>query len=293
MTDPFNILEWGIPTPHDGDAGGALPAVLSEPPAHFSYIGRALTVAEFAAFLPFYDFGLALPSWLVLHHTAVPTVEQWTAGESGMAAEQIKTKRLNRLAGIKEYYWKVKQWDRGPHIFSDERFIYLFSPMNAPGIHAADGNGYPRSFSVGWEVIGDYSRQRWSNATAGVVAQGVALLQQRLKTFELRDGKGPGNVSAHRHYNKPSCPGNAITPDSYLPLFRQARASLEPVSSPPAQSLRRSRVRGVPIYQRQDRRGIIAGYLEPGEVVAIDATYPDGGGHLQDGRGFVDLGALE
>lgn len=51
-------------------------------------------------------------------------------------------------------------------------------------------------------------------------------------------------------------------------------------------------VRGVPIFQRSDRRGPLAGYLSPGERVMIDATYPDGGGHLADRRGFIDMAAL-
>ena len=51
-------------------------------------------------------------------------------------------------------------------------------------------------------------------------------------------------------------------------------------------------VQGVPIYQRPDLTGPVAGYLAPGDMVAIDATYPNGGGHLADGRGFVDMAAL-
>ena len=51
-------------------------------------------------------------------------------------------------------------------------------------------------------------------------------------------------------------------------------------------------VQGVPIYQRQDRVGPLAGYLASGDRVTIDATYPNGGGHLADGRGFVDMAAL-
>lgn len=51
-------------------------------------------------------------------------------------------------------------------------------------------------------------------------------------------------------------------------------------------------VQGVPIYQRQDRVGPLAGYLASGDRVTIDATYPNGAGHLADGRGFVDMAAL-
>lgn len=51
-------------------------------------------------------------------------------------------------------------------------------------------------------------------------------------------------------------------------------------------------VRGVPVYQRPDLTGPVAGYLAPGDRVQIDATYPNGGGHLADGRGFVGMAAL-
>jgi hypothetical protein len=49
---------------------------------------------------------------------------------------------------------------------------------------------------------------------------------------------------------------------------------------------------GVPIYQRQDLVGALAGHLTSGDPVQIDATYANGAGHLADGRGFVDLDGL-
>jgi len=53
------------------------------------------------------------------------------------------------------------------------------------------------------------------------------------------------------------------------------------------------RVRGLPIYQRQDLTGALAGVLASGESVSIDATYPNGAGHDALGRGFVDMDGLE
>lgn len=67
--------------------------------------------------------------------------------------------------------------------------------------------------------------------------------------------------------------------------------ALPPVSPPGLPRL--MHVRGVPIYQAQSRTGAKAGYLTSAETVTIDAVYPDGGCHLADGRGFVDLAALE
>lgn len=46
-------------------------------------------------------------------------------------------------------------------------------------------------------------------------------------------------------------------------------------------------VGGLPIYQRQDLTGTIAGYLIPGELVTVDMLYDNGTVHLADGRGFV------
>lgn len=51
--------------------------------------------------------------------------------------------------------------------------------------------------------------------------------------------------------------------------------------------------KGLPIYQRPELDGPLAGHLATGESVVIDATYPNGAGHVQDGRGFIDLDGVE
>ncbi len=53
------------------------------------------------------------------------------------------------------------------------------------------------------------------------------------------------------------------------------------------------RVTGLPIYQRQDLTGALAGHLASGETLLIDVLYPNGAGHDTLGRGFVDLDGLE
>lgn len=53
------------------------------------------------------------------------------------------------------------------------------------------------------------------------------------------------------------------------------------------------RVKGVPVYQRSDGTGPVAGYLKSDDVVEIDATYPQGTGHLASGLGFVDMDCFE
>lgn len=53
------------------------------------------------------------------------------------------------------------------------------------------------------------------------------------------------------------------------------------------------RVRRVPVFQREDGQGIIAGWLNGGDEVTIDRTYSSGTGHLSTGLGFVWMKELE
>jgi hypothetical protein len=53
------------------------------------------------------------------------------------------------------------------------------------------------------------------------------------------------------------------------------------------------RVRGVPVFQRQELTGPIAGFLHAPDTVEVDMTYPNGAAHLKTGLGFIDMDALE
>jgi hypothetical protein len=216
----------------------------------FAYIGQALPLADFATYLHNYNFGTVPPDTVVLHHTAVPTLPQWVANEAGMRDDAIRVKRLIRLNRLRDYYRDTMQWPAGPHLFVDDRYIYLFTPMYQVGIHAKWGNSF-RSFgrlhySIGIEVIGDYSREVWSPAVAANVRGCVLALHDRLRTFELRYlysdrsskpgmiGTGNaqkcahperlrfGGIASHRDFNKPACPGAAITEVYYMGVITAA-----------------------------------------------------------------------
>jgi hypothetical protein len=230
--EPFDITQWGAPLPHDDDAIGGVapvaPMVLGD--SGFPYVGKALTLAEFDAYLASYDFGPIAPDWPLIHHTAIPTVAQWTAYEVGLMRDQIKAKRLKQVTAIKNYYQNTKHWSAGPHLFVDDLYVYLMTPMANIGIHAGDGNSTKINgnlhYSIGLEVVGDYTTVRWSPNTALMVAGVVARLLKRLKNFKLVDGRAPGTVDSHRNHGKPACPGDAIQPAYYLPLFQKAYDAL-------------------------------------------------------------------
>src|SRR6266511_5688827 len=193
-TEPQFDLHGAFPFSSHDDASNAPEFhtfTLAEKP--FLYIGQALTRAEFAKYVAEYDFDKITPSYFVYHHTAIPSTlaakwpgagTVWDAGEEGLSVEQIKAKRLRQLGQIRDFYAKEKGWDRGPHVFVDDRWIYLFTPLAEIGIHAGIGNSTHISgrlvYGIGCEVVGNYERVVWPEAVrrnAGFVA---AALQRRL-----------------------------------------------------------------------------------------------------------------
>jgi len=147
----------------------------------FAYIGEGVTVAQFRSYVQRYHFGRVPPDYVVLHHTAIPSATWarypsgavWDAGEAGLSEPLIYQKRLRQLDSLMRYYRDVKGWNAGPHLFIDERYIWLFTPMYDVGIHAAQGNSYRDSggklhYSIGIEVVGYYEKVRWPAAVAWV-----------------------------------------------------------------------------------------------------------------------------
>ncbi len=215
-------------------------------PSRFLYIGEGLTAAEFVAYARRYDFGTIPPDYVVLHHTAIPSTRQarfprgavWDDGEDGLSDEQIKARRGARLKGIREHYRTHPEylWDRGPHLYIDDRWIWLFTPMREIGIHAAQGNSYREGgrlhYSIGIEVVGYYEHVRWPEPVERLVAAAVNALRDRLDTFEIRYRPFAGGISSHRDYNKPQCPGAAITEDYYIGVINSGRMRFDATRLP-------------------------------------------------------------
>jgi len=230
-----------LPFEDDNAAPGQVPMVLGEvEPEKFLYIGKGLTADEFSSYVQGYDFGKIPPDSVVLHHTAnpgtlaapYPNGHAWDGGESGQSADQIYQKRLRGLLNMREFYRVTRQWDRGPHLYIDERYIWLFTPMYEVGIHAKEGNSYHDSngklhYSIGIEVIGNYERSPWPEPVAHNVGHAVAVLKRQLGTFDLSYKPGPlhtpsahiHSIASHRDYNKPACPGAAITEAYYCQVI--------------------------------------------------------------------------
>lgn len=92
-------------------------------------------------------------------------------------------------------------------------------------------------------------------------------------------------VETHRKIALP--PGRKVDPSDWSDAsFYAWRAAL-------ATDEATYHVVGLPIYQGQDGTGQVVGRLATGEQVVVDLRYPNGMGHLKDGRGFIDMQGTE
>src|SRR5262245_39296810 len=211
----------------------------------FSYIGDPKTGPEFVDYVAAYDFGSVPPSYIVIHNTYNPdaswapigsnTSTWWDRNETGMPVADIQSKRKRQLDSIMVYYRDTNGWTTGPHLFVDERWIWLFTPMYDVGTHAASGNSYHDSagrlhYSIGIETIGYFEHAGWPAAMQTLLATAVQSLRDRLNNFDIVYTSQPTNrpdlhdhqISFHRDYNKPACPGAVITPDYAIPILKKS-----------------------------------------------------------------------
>lgn len=180
-------------------------------------IGRVLSIPGWLDYVASYSFGPIAPTRVVLHHTAIPTVEQWAGARS--------------MEGIQRYY-ASKGWATAPHIFVGPDGIWLFTPMKDVGIHAGTGNsGYSDGsfwYSIGVEMVGSYDHAR----PGGAIWEGTKAV---LGGLSRRLGIAPRElISFHRNYtNQKSCPGWAVTKEWVWPEVEHWLAGQAPPPPPP------------------------------------------------------------
>ena len=301
--------------PCTDDAQGGLlhddaPIVQTLAAGDFAYLGASLSLDAFIAYVQTYDFGTIPPSQIILHNTANPAatwapspgVPNWDAGESGMSEAQIRTKRAKQLANIRDFYIG-KGWNAGPHLFVDERYIWLFTPMGAVGIHANAGNSYHIGgkfrYSIGVEVVGRYATQRWPSVIIRQLRGVVGALSHRLGIAIVytpapigQPTKHDGQLALHRDYTtEKDCPGKAIDP---LWMTKVLAQETPPPKPPVAVPYMATHTQAVFESPAPDGKIALGGQAEiaAGTAIGIDEIKA-GWAHLSNGVGFVPSGILE
>ena len=136
------------------------------------------------------------PSFIVLHNTATPTLAQ---RPNGFTKQHI----LN-LVG---YYRDEKKWSAGPHLFVDDRQIWVFTPLTTTGRHSPAWN----QVAIGIEMLGDYQTDAFDSGRGAKVRKNAVCAMASLCGAL---GLDPDTIRFHKEDPKTThktCPGKNVS----------------------------------------------------------------------------------
>lgn len=165
-------------------------------------LGKAYTPSEFGDYVKTLNWASWKPQYVVLHHTAAPSLVQRPHGFLPQ-----------HLTYIREYY-EEKGWSAGPHLFVDDDQIWTFSPLTFRGVHAVGFN----KTGIGLELLGDYDTEDpFSGRGLAVWKTGMAAVKSLLNRLQLT----PAAIKFHREdgHTSKTCPGKKIRKEWVLSLL--------------------------------------------------------------------------
>jgi len=163
-------------------------------------VGRSFIPEEFREYVAGLNSDAWRPEFIVLHHTAVPSLGQ---RPSGFTREH--------LLGLEKYYRDEMGWSAGPHLFVDDHMIWVFTPLTVPGVHAKSFNAH----SLGVEMLGNYDREDFYSGRGLAVQQNaVAAIAILSEVLEI----DPESMMCHRDEPNTSktCPGNNVDKADFI-----------------------------------------------------------------------------
>jgi hypothetical protein len=158
--------------------------------ARFPVVGKSFTPEEFREYVSTQNFDKWHPQFMVLHDTVSPSLREWSASP-GIPQLQKYSARYGTLG-----------WSGGPHLFIDDKAIWVFNPLTKPGVHSPSWN----KVSIGVVMVGNYSVEPLNDKVLENTVQAIAILDAAL-------GLEPTNLRFHREDPKTThteCPGRNV-----------------------------------------------------------------------------------
>src|SRR4051795_10224439 len=88
-------------------------------------VGLSCTPEEFDSYCHALSWDKWRPSFVTLHNTSSPTLAQRPQG--------LTKQHILNLEG---FYRDDMKWSAGPHLFVDDKQIWVFTPLTVSGVHS-------------------------------------------------------------------------------------------------------------------------------------------------------------
>ncbi|MDQ6831709.1 MAG: N-acetylmuramoyl-L-alanine amidase [Gemmatimonadota bacterium] len=151
-------------------------------------VSQSFTPDAFDSYVKTVKFGAWRPSFVVVHNTQEPKLASWHSVNGD-----------RRMKGFTSYYRDDQKWSGGPHLFVADDLVWVFTPLNVPGVHTPSWN------SVAWgvELVGDYDHEPFGDQVRENAVRALAALHGAA-------GLDPSTLKLHKEDPKTThtfCPG--------------------------------------------------------------------------------------
>src|SRR5207248_8943060 len=157
-------------------------------------VGRSFSPPEFDAYCHTLQWVAWRPSFIVLHNTAAPSLAQ---RPNGLTEQHIRD--------LEAFYRDAQKWSAGPHLFVDDKQIWVFTPLTESGVHSPSWN----KIALGIEMLGDYETEEFNHGR-GLQVRNNAVAAIATLTAVL--GLDPQTMRIHREdpATTHACPGRNV-----------------------------------------------------------------------------------
>ena len=157
-------------------------------------VGTSFSAEDFDSYCHGLQWNAWRPSFVVLHNTGIPSLAQ---RPSGLTKQHI----LN----LEAYYRDQQKWKAGPHLFIDDKQIWVFTPLTVSGTHSPSWN----KVAFGVEMLGDFDREKFDAGRGQSVRTNTVAA---LSTLSAILGIEPQRMRLHREdpLTTHACPGRNV-----------------------------------------------------------------------------------
>jgi N-acetylmuramoyl-L-alanine amidase len=157
-------------------------------------VGESFSAKDFDAYCQTLQWTAWRPSFITLHNTASPTLAQ---RPNGLTLQHIKN--------LEAFYRDEQHWSAGPHLFVDDKQIWVFTPLTVSGVHSQSWN----QTAFGLEMLGSYDTEAFDSGRGLKVRKNAVAAMATLSAIL---GFDPEGMKLHREDPRTThaCPGKKV-----------------------------------------------------------------------------------
>lgn len=157
-------------------------------------VGLSFNAVQFDSYCHSLQWVAWRPSFIALHNTASPSLAQRPVG---FTQQHIKN--------LVSFYRDEKGWSAGPHLFIDDKQIWVFTPLTVSGVHSPSWN----KLAMGIEMLGNYETESFKTGRGLAVRKNTVAA---IATLSAVLGLDPTTMKLHKEdpATTHKCPGKNV-----------------------------------------------------------------------------------